>query len=571
MAAPLLPLLGAVARGAVGMGARGAGMATLRGGLAKRAMGGLYRASGASRVPAIEKAVDAASRGYDAYKEFKERQEDREQEHHHTFESDPREKREEENRLRQEEAHEEGIRAETDKKFEESTAVLEVMAKDIHDIKNVMLGDGEKEGGIMGKVFKGLIGAFILKFRVISRPLMSVLSKVQGVVAKVAETFTRIVSGIAKTRLGRMMGLGAINFGFAGAAAADEGGPSDTPINPDTGEPMVADVPSAGPSFSRNLTAAAMAVNPAAGLGMMLGRSLFRRRRRPETIEPEVEQTIPSPIQPESSAGPLGGLSRRYESRGSSSAIGYDSTGGTSYGKYQIASKTGTMDNFLEFVKDRAPEVYERLSAAGPSNTGRAGGRFAEVWKELVEQGKMGDLEHQFIRSTHYDVSRKGLKSGLGEMVDRSKALQEVLWSTSVQHGGSGGASIFNRVYKDGMSEEDLIRGVYDYRRTQFSSSTPRIRQSVMRRFDDESSRALSLLEATPSQQGPSLAESERRERSADRQSLASIMPVPVPAVPAQPMRQSPGAGSGPQVPMIVRSNDDVIRANQLSYISRSA
>ena len=47
-------------------------------------------------------------------------------------------------------------------------------------------------------------------------------------------------------------------------------------------------------------------------------------------------------------SGTLGSLSEKYESGGrGSSTVGYDSTGGTSYGKYQIASKVGAMDDYL--------------------------------------------------------------------------------------------------------------------------------------------------------------------------------------------------------------------------------
>ena len=52
----------------------------------------------------------------------------------------------------------------------------------------------------------------------------------------------------------------------------------------------------------------------------------------------------------------LGSLSAKFESGTEGvAAIGYDRVGGTSYGKYQIASKPGTMDRFLRSWTRRLP------------------------------------------------------------------------------------------------------------------------------------------------------------------------------------------------------------------------
>lgn len=196
----------------------------------------------------------------------------------------------------------------------------------------------------------------------------------------------------------------------------------------------------------------------------------------------------------------LGGLSANYESgKKGSEAVGYDSTGGTSFGKYQIASKNGgTMNKFMEYLQENNPEAHARLAAAGPADSGK-NGKFAEEWKTLAKEGKLGDSEHDFIKKTHYDVGIKNLKNeNLSKMIGNNKALQEVMWSTSVQHGGAGkgrgAADIFNKVYKEGMSEEDLIKAVYEDRGKRFGSSTPEVQQSVANRFKDEQQKALKML-----------------------------------------------------------------------------
>lgn len=186
------------------------------------------------------------------------------------------------------------------------------------------------------------------------------------------------------------------------------------------------------------------------------------------------------------SAG-LGGLSAKYESGSKGSeAVGYDSTGGTSYGKYQIASKTGTMNKFMEYLKDKNPEAYAQLKAAGPADSGQ-NGQFAQTWKGLASSGKLGTAEHDFIKQTHFDPAFQGIEDkGLRDQVSGSKALQDVLWSTSVQHGGAGASAIMNKVYKPGMSQEELTDAVYAERSKKFGRSTPAVQAAVAKRMEDE-------------------------------------------------------------------------------------
>lgn len=211
--------------------------------------------------------------------------------------------------------------------------------------------------------------------------------------------------------------------------------------------------------------------------------------------------------QPGGYAG-LGSLSAQYESgKRGSSAIGFDSTGGTSYGKYQIASRTGTMNNFLEYAKTQNPEVYERLKGAGASDTGSTSGQFVNEWKKLVAEGKMGNLEHDFIKASHYDKAMEKIKDPeLRKMIEQNPALQDVMWSTAVQHGPAdkkgGAAQIFNQAYKPGMSSEDLIKGVYSSRRTKFGSSSSKVQASVQARFDDEQKKALAMNKNPPAMAG---------------------------------------------------------------------
>ncbi|MGE4192427.1 MAG: hypothetical protein AB7E51_03485 [Pseudodesulfovibrio sp.] len=201
-----------------------------------------------------------------------------------------------------------------------------------------------------------------------------------------------------------------------------------------------------------------------------------------------------------------GELSARFESGDAGvGAIGWDRVGGTSYGKYQIASKTGTMDEFLSYLDGHRPDWADRLRAAGPADTGEKGGAMPVEWKAIAAEDPVGfeKAQHDFIASNTYDPAREMILRRTGLDFDNAPpVLREVLWSTSVQHGPTGAANIFNKVIDRFVGhgrDEDfnamLIKGVYETRKDQFGASTARVRRSVANRMDEEKSLALNMLE----------------------------------------------------------------------------
>lgn len=196
----------------------------------------------------------------------------------------------------------------------------------------------------------------------------------------------------------------------------------------------------------------------------------------------------------ESGSG-LGRISQKYESGGrGSETVGWDSVGGTSYGKYQIASKVGAMDDYINFLSKTNPEAAKKLREAGPSDAGKEG-TFAQVWRSMAKSGELGDTEHQYIKTRVYGVALRGVKDkSAREMIESDEGLREMFWSTSVHHGPSGAADIINRVYTPGMSKEEFIQSVYSERGTKFESHTPDIQRSVKNRFISEQSDIMSLV-----------------------------------------------------------------------------
>lgn len=239
--------------------------------------------------------------------------------------------------------------------------------------------------------------------------------------------------------------------------------------------------------------------------GRMLAIRTFghRQKKGEAEVAPEEANTPEKPV---------GALSAMFESgsRGIA-AIGYDRNGGTSYGKYQISSKAGSMDQFIKFLSNEEPEFAARLKKAGPSNTGGRGGKMPQVWKELANEQpeRFAELQQKFIGDTHFKPAMEKIKTQTGlEEKDFSPAMLEVVFSTAVQHGVNAAGRIIGRALetvgldklKSGdnkevmQAEQEVIRGVYKNRSRQFVSSTDQVREAVQGRLKTEMNMALNML-----------------------------------------------------------------------------
>lgn len=222
----------------------------------------------------------------------------------------------------------------------------------------------------------------------------------------------------------------------------------------------------------------------------------------------DVKKAAPRPVTEPAGLG-LGSLSARFESgKAGIAAIGYDSKGGTSYGKFQIASRVGSMKNFLDYLDLQAPDLSSRLKASGPANTGSRSGAMPDEWKAIAAEQpeRFGTLQEGFIRQSHYEPALLAItqRTSLSE-ANISPAMREVIWSTAVQHGPAGAARIFGQA--EGMSgnpdepgfERKLISNVYSVRSGQFGGHTKEIQASVQSRFRQEKDLALGMLDASDS------------------------------------------------------------------------
>ncbi len=141
----------------------------------------------------------------------------------------------------------------------------------------------------------------------------------------------------------------------------------------------------------------------------------------------------------------LGGLSTYYETGGRGPIAisgGQGDPGGVSYGSYQFTSQTrqkhgepiigGRVKEFVSWSGFPWPNAFEGLTPGSLE--------FSDKWRELVksDESKFHDAEHKFTRETHYDIQIKAIEVfARVDMRYHSHALNDVIWSTCVQHGPS--------------------------------------------------------------------------------------------------------------------------------------
>ena len=84
------------------------------------------------------------------------------------------------------------------------------------------------------------------------------------------------------------------------------------------------------------------------------------------------------------------------------------------YGSYQIATKTGTMGTFMNYLKkeQKYSNIYTSLNNAG-GNSGATSGssQFKNQWKNLAANDpSFKQAQHDFIQRTHHDPAVSRIK-----------------------------------------------------------------------------------------------------------------------------------------------------------------
>ncbi|MGY0506060.1 peptidoglycan-binding domain-containing protein [Luteimonas sp. e5] len=194
----------------------------------------------------------------------------------------------------------------------------------------------------------------------------------------------------------------------------------------------------------------------------------------------------------------LGQTSMQYETGGrgpGTISTGKGDLGGVSYGSYQLSTNMGTVHEYL--AQSSYGKEFAGLQPATEA--------FNDKWRLLArtDPGFAQD-QHDFIKRTHYDIQVERLKASGLDFSGRGPAVQDALWSTSVQFRG-----LTQRIFQKGLeerfgknvdisvlSDREIVEAVQDYkhaRTEQLFKSSPQLWESLRNRALNEKASLLEL------------------------------------------------------------------------------
>jgi hypothetical protein len=188
----------------------------------------------------------------------------------------------------------------------------------------------------------------------------------------------------------------------------------------------------------------------------------------------------------------LGSLSEKYESNGNPGAYnnGEGDKGGQSYGLYQLSLNTGALKGYVHYSK-YSNEFKGLLLGSS---------QFNAQWQQLalLYPEEFAEDQYQYQKHIYYTPVRNQLDS-IG--IPQSNAINQVIWSTSTQHGPRWAVEAFKKA-KPRERERDIIKAIYELRAAAFKNSTyynsstsrRRIRDNVLKRYESELKEALELV-----------------------------------------------------------------------------
>lgn len=202
----------------------------------------------------------------------------------------------------------------------------------------------------------------------------------------------------------------------------------------------------------------------------------------------------------------LGILSEKYESNGDPGCVssGEGDYGGKSYGAWQLSSKLGSLDNFVNWLSGENNEFYKKLiNARKLDNGSNCGKNFDAAWKKISKEhyNEFYNLQHTYTKITFYnDLVNRLEKSGDFNKILNDFSARNVLWSTAVQHGGYGAYRIIEPL-KNISNIEDFITAVYKERGRRnskgalvhFPNCSKAVQEAVASRYNREREDAIRI------------------------------------------------------------------------------
>lgn len=205
----------------------------------------------------------------------------------------------------------------------------------------------------------------------------------------------------------------------------------------------------------------------------------------------------------------LGSVSMKYETGHSPAESGLAAAtvssgkgdlGGISYGAYQFNSAPAAGAVVLKFLAAEGARWAALFAGLDPTQAGA----FGTAWKQVARQDPSGffQAQHEFIARTHYDpVARHILRETGLDLARQPGAIQDAVWSASVQHGNarrflvSAIKQTDRSVGRDAPGyHEALVNAIYDARIAYVSDLKIPNKPALMQRYKRERADALWML-----------------------------------------------------------------------------
>ena len=176
----------------------------------------------------------------------------------------------------------------------------------------------------------------------------------------------------------------------------------------------------------------------------------------------------------------------KYEHGGQGyAAIVKDNYGGYSYGNEQLSTRrnpenkpNSTFDKFLEYLKDKSINSYNKLNKAGGWDAAFKGTeKFKTAWKELAGDEEFRNIYDNFITDTQIIPVYKRMDQATSTNLDkvttwgsRNEAIKAAIRSIIIQHGREGAFNLIKKVVRltHPKNEEDFLKNLYIARSNKF-------------------------------------------------------------------------------------------------------
>lgn len=164
---------------------------------------------------------------------------------------------------------------------------------------------------------------------------------------------------------------------------------------------------------------------------------------------------------------PVGYISAKGES-GNPGIVNMDPNreAGWDYGAWQFNAKAGIPQSFVNWMKKKAPDVHSQLAPNVASIHKGTGGAFGKAWKGVNDQDpkRFMELQRQFAWDHYLGGVSGRLGPELGKQVNSDRGMQEMAFSTAIQHGVGGAAKILRNAGLGKVNKSEVVDNVYNRR-----------------------------------------------------------------------------------------------------------